>query len=180
MASTLDRTPESRPGTPRGHGTRDLGPSDSSDTGSDIVGGPGIGGLDLDLDRGTASDPERGGATAGPDVGDSGLDSDSDASGTGENIAAGRDPLQTDQDVMPDRIIEDLALEDADLLAPDGEGAAAESGRDSISDAAAVPGEEVPTLDAPPPLPDGGDTPVADRVPDAEPVRGERRIRGAP
>ena len=50
----------------RGHGTRALGPSDSSDSGSDIAGIPG----------------------AGSEIGDANLDSDSDRAGTGERSAA--------------------------------------------------------------------------------------------
>jgi hypothetical protein len=92
--STLNQTGESPPGVRKGHGTGALGPSDSSDTGSDIVGNSGLdrqGGLPLD--RGTTSDPDVDGpgATAGPDVGDTDLDSDSDRYGTGERAAAGRD-----------------------------------------------------------------------------------------
>jgi len=80
-SSPLD--PGSGPRTPdrdvlRGHGTRALGPSDSSDSGSD---------------------------TAGPDVGDSNLDSDSDRNGTGERAAAARDPAdESGSDIDADRI----------------------------------------------------------------------------
>jgi hypothetical protein len=81
-----------------------LGPSDTSDTGSDVVGGPGtfegdVIGLD---ESGTTSDADVGGATAGPDMGDSDLDSDTDSGGTGERRAAGRDqrqPGDRDRDV---------------------------------------------------------------------------------
>ncbi|MDC8757566.1 hypothetical protein [Janthinobacterium fluminis] len=66
----------------RGHGTGALGPSDSSDSGSDLRGAPG-------LAAGGKTDAEDG--TAGPDVGDADLDSDTDAGGTGERAAAGRD-----------------------------------------------------------------------------------------
>ena len=54
----------------RGHGTRALGPSDSSDSGSDVAGA---------------------GESAGPDLGDANLDSDSDRHGTGERAAASPD-----------------------------------------------------------------------------------------
>jgi hypothetical protein len=57
----------------RGHGTRALGPSDSSDSGSDLSG-----------------------TSAGRDVGDADLDSDSDRQGTGERAAAGREPASQD------------------------------------------------------------------------------------
>src|SRR5689334_9808086 len=92
--STLNTTGEGKGGTQKGHGTGALGPSDSTDTGSDVVGGPGLnrdGGLPLA--RGTTSDPDvdRMPTTAGPDLGDADLDSDTDRYGTGERAAAGRD-----------------------------------------------------------------------------------------
>jgi hypothetical protein len=92
--STLNTSGESGTVTRKGHGTGALGPSDSSDSGSDVVGGPGLnreGGLPLQ--RGTTSDPDvdTRGATAGPDMGDADLDSDTDRHGTGERAAAGRD-----------------------------------------------------------------------------------------
>jgi hypothetical protein len=71
-----------------------LGPSDSSDSGSDIQGGPGLNRDDgLMQPSGTTSDPDIDavGATAGPDIGDANLDSDTDRGGTGERAAAGRD-----------------------------------------------------------------------------------------
>lgn len=110
--STLNQTGESPPDVLKGHGTGALGPSDSSDTGSDIVGNRGLNHDDgLPLDRGTTSDPDEEGrpANAGADIGDADLDSDSDRFGTGERGAAGRDasePLDKtftapeDQDLM--------------------------------------------------------------------------------
>ena len=105
---------DSRPNDRRvnqGHGTRELGPSDSSDTGSDLVGAPGfaddVGDDDFPLDApGTTSDPERthAGGTAGPDVGDANLDSDSDRYGTGETAAASRDVVAEAQDIDADHI----------------------------------------------------------------------------
>jgi hypothetical protein len=83
----------------KGHGTGALGPSDSSDSGSDLLGGPGLAQqLDLGLKTGTTSDPEQSAAgnTAGPDVGDADLDSDSDSGGTGERAAAARDAVFPD------------------------------------------------------------------------------------
>jgi hypothetical protein len=135
MGSTLDRTGESAPKVKQGHGTRALGPSDSSDSGSDVVGGPGLAQAEpLDLDHGTTSDPNRGGQTAGPDIGDSNLDSDSDAGGTGENIAAGRDPQEAimQRDQLPDRIEDGGAGEDSDVaeLADDTESAEDEAAGD--------------------------------------------------
>jgi len=78
----------------KGHGTALLGPSDSSDSGSDIQGGPGLNGEEgLFPHAGTTSDDDVDGrdATAGADIGDANLDSDSDRYGTGERAAAGRD-----------------------------------------------------------------------------------------
>ena len=92
--STLNQTGESKPDVSKGHDTGALGPSDSSDSGSDIAGNRGLNHDDgLPLARGTTSDPDEDGAhaTAGPDIGDADLDSDSDRSGTGERGAAGRD-----------------------------------------------------------------------------------------
>jgi hypothetical protein len=106
MASTLtgggtrDRTLN------KGHGTSALGPSDTSDSGSDITGGPGlVEGDVIGLDAGTSEDPDTGGRTAGQDLGDANLDSDSDSVGTGEHATAGRE-LRTppDADRLPDRI----------------------------------------------------------------------------
>jgi hypothetical protein len=129
--STLD--PDNFPESPdrslgKGHGTDALGPSDISDTGSDVVGGPGFSAnLDddqvLHLDEGTTSDLEasHAGDTAGPDVGDADFSGDSDMGGTGERAAAGRDTVAKDgADIDTDRIeaIPDLPLteEDTDFL----------------------------------------------------------------
>ena len=94
----------------KGHGTSALGPSDSSDSGSDLYGAPGLAsqvdGFGLDH-PGTTSDPEESFAdnTAGPDVGDSNLDSDSDRFGTGERAAASRDVVGEDgSDIDTDHI----------------------------------------------------------------------------
>ena len=134
--STLD--PDNFPEAPdrslgKGHGLGALGPSDTSDSGSDVMGGPGLGGdIDdemLDFDRGNTSDIETGraGDTAGPDLGDADFSSDSDANGTGERAAAGRDATVRDgADIDTDHIetMPDTALteEDTDFLtsnAPD-------------------------------------------------------------
>ncbi len=111
MGSTLNRTGESRPGAVKGHSTRELGPSDSSDTGSDVVGGPGLTDAEgLPLDTGTSGDVVRG-AGAGRDLGDTDLDSDSDSAGTGERGAAGRDAPGFDADRSPDRIEQSTSTE---------------------------------------------------------------------
>jgi len=137
--STLD--PDNFPEAPdrslgKGHGVDALGPSDLSDTGSDVVGGPGFAtNIDpeqtLDFDGGTTSDLEAGhaGETAGPDVGDADFSGDSDRSGTGERAAAGRDAVVRDgADIDTDHVesIPDLPLteDDTDFLAsrPPGQG----------------------------------------------------------
>ncbi|WP_036165675.1 hypothetical protein [Massilia sp. 9096] len=127
-ASTLD--PDNFPGAPdrslgKGHGVDSLGPSDVTDSGSDMVGGPGFAAnLDddqkLDLDTGTNEDPEASYAhdSAGADMGDADMESDSDFGGTGERAAAGRDVVGKDgQDIDTDHIesIPDLPLTDEDV-----------------------------------------------------------------
>jgi hypothetical protein len=126
-SSTLD--PDNFPERPdrnvgRGKGIDALGPSDISDTGSDVVGGSGFAeNLDkdqlLDLDEGTTSDREasHAGDTAGPDIGDANFDSDSDVGGTGERASAGRDTIVKDgADISTDHVevIPDTPLSDED------------------------------------------------------------------
>lgn len=97
-----DRAPE----RPRGTSTDLLGPSDTSDTGSDLVGA--VGAVDTDaigLSGGTNDDVART-PGAGADVGDTNLDADSDSGGTGERAAAGRDTEgDLPADIAPDRVI---------------------------------------------------------------------------
>jgi hypothetical protein len=113
MASTLMGGRGKDRETQKGHGTGALGPSDTSDSASDIVGGPGIiEGDVIGLDHGTNEDIEANSRTAGLDIGDADLDSDSDSVGTGEHMAAGREPgSRPDRDLMPDHIerISDVA-----------------------------------------------------------------------
>lgn len=104
--STLDYTGEEPAGKRKGKGVGALGPSDSSDSGSDVVGGPGM----RDDLADVPPQPRQyvGGAgtdTAGPDIGDGNLSSDSDAWGTGERASAGRDPARTSLDIGVDRIV---------------------------------------------------------------------------
>jgi hypothetical protein len=122
--STLDpdnfNLPDRKLGT--GHGTGALGPSDTSDSGSDLQGGDGFSqDVGLDLDSGNTSAPEGGGRGrgAGPDVGDANLDSDSDSSGTGETAAAGRDTLFADGDDIDIDDIEDISAEGVEGLDDD-------------------------------------------------------------
>ncbi len=95
----------------RGHGTGALGPSDSSDSGSDVHGGAGLAPqLDPALGRGSDDDTEVGGAVA-----DVYLDSDTDAAGTGERAAAGGDNVAPDgADIDVDHI-ESIPLLDIDV-----------------------------------------------------------------
>jgi len=113
MSSTLDPdnfpTDRPRPNLPPGHDTRSLGPSDSSDTGSDMA-GPGL--IDDDalaLDRGTNEDDEAGRddvANAGNSVGDPDMGDNSDRYGTGDRRTAGKEPSAGDgSDIRADRII---------------------------------------------------------------------------
>jgi hypothetical protein len=103
--STLDPVREGRQETGKGRGTAALGPSGSSDSGSDLQ-GPGLASdAGLQFDTGTTSDLERS-AGAGHDVGDANLDSDSDEGGTGEHATAGRDDdVGEARDIAPDRLI---------------------------------------------------------------------------
>ena len=92
------------PQTPPGHGTADLGPSDSSDSGSDVASTP-----PLHESIGTGPDPlvitgRDDGRGVGPDLGDTNLDSDTDAGGTGERAGAGRDNAAEAGDIDFDRI----------------------------------------------------------------------------
>lgn len=121
-ASTLDPdfTPEPDRQLGIGHGTDSLGPSDLSDTGSDMQGVGLSGDVGLEMDEGTTSDPDRStaGGTAGPDVGDADLDSDTDSGGTGERAAAGRDSVETDgADIDVDQVedVESIDPEDTDV-----------------------------------------------------------------
>ena len=85
-SSTLDPDnfpPKRNRKTLKGHNTRSLGPSDSSDSGSDV-------------------------AAPGTDryLGDLGLDSDSDSVGTGEHLGAGAEPdVRLNSDRQVDRVV---------------------------------------------------------------------------
>jgi len=92
---------------PAGTSTDLLGPSDSSDSGSDLTGA--VGAVETDeigLDTGFNDDIRRA-PGAGADIGDANLDADSDRSGTGERAEAGRDTLRREApDIAPDRVID--------------------------------------------------------------------------
>jgi hypothetical protein len=128
MASTLNgaTTPDRVLG--KGHGTGALGPSDTSDTGSDVTGGPGlIEGDAIGLDQGTSEDPERSAsATAGATIGDTDLDARTDSTGTGERKTAGREPaVRANSDRLADRI------ERGPEVAPADDGFSGSSGDDT-------------------------------------------------
>lgn len=132
--SSLTHTGESPPSVRKGHSTAELGPTDSTDSGSDVRGGPGFqreARLGLTLEP--VSDREIEGVVegAGPDIGDRDLDSDSDHAGTGERAAAGRDTTgPVDQTLYDDEgnvvegedIADDTSL-DTTPQDPDGSGA---------------------------------------------------------
>ena len=110
--STLD--PDNIPAkrgrhTQKGHDVASLGPSDTSDSGSDMK-GPGLVDDDaLHLDRGTNEDPEDGTLgkiEAGEAVGDRDMDDTSDSKGTGEHLTAGKDPrIRPNEDRGADRVV---------------------------------------------------------------------------
>ena len=114
--STLLQTGEQAPVLDKGHGTDALGPSDTSDSGSDLQGGHGlVMDEDLGLDTGTNEDATHGGNDAGPDIGDARLDSDSDSGGSGERASAGRDSVELENsDIYPDHV-ENLFGSEGDL-----------------------------------------------------------------
>ena len=94
----------------KGHDTNSLGPSDTSDSGSDMR-GPGLVDADrLHLDRGTTDDAEAGSLRdrdPGPSLHDLNLDDNSDSGGTGERLTAGQDPkVRVNGDRDADRIVE--------------------------------------------------------------------------
>lgn len=140
MATTLDHSPESPPVTGKGHGTAALGPSDSSDTGSDIRGGPGLAGdAGLLAPSGDSSDadPRPGGRTAGPDIGDADLDSDSDRNGTGERAAAGRDatlPVDAQLRDEDDRLVDGESLDNASARTAAADGEVVADDRNEVAD----------------------------------------------
>lgn len=121
--STLQHDTDTPPTVTKGHGTRALGPSDSTDSGSDIQGGPGLNAEEgLFPHEGNTSDDDVDGrgANAGADIGDADLDSDSDRNGTGERGAAGRDStLPTDTILRDER---DRVVEGEDLGDEEDEG----------------------------------------------------------
>jgi hypothetical protein len=113
MGSSLtpDNIPATRPDViPPGHDVRSLGPSDSSDSGSDMA-GPGLIDADMmNLDRGTNEDMDAGKddiADSGASVGDLHMDETSDRGGTGTRMSADLEPRGGDAfDIDTDRIVD--------------------------------------------------------------------------
>lgn len=93
------------PEKPSGHDTRSLGPSDTSDSGSDLAGLPEQHDRDPNLPVDVAIDPER-------DYPDSAFETlepgaDSDAGGTGERRSASGDAAVDEApDISPDQVID--------------------------------------------------------------------------
>lgn len=103
-ADELTREDERTPG----HDVRSLGPSDSSDTGADMI-GPGL--IDNDalaLDRGTNEDSEGGHLRPqhGSSFAELALDDNSDREGTGDRASAGPEQdIRPANDIEPDSIV---------------------------------------------------------------------------
>jgi hypothetical protein len=102
-SSTLDPDNEQPDRGDPGSTTGALGPSDSSDSGSDVAGAK-----RHDFDRDTELDNHA------LETGDTELGSDTDRSGTGERASAdGDETLSFDSDIEPDRIGDVAAPEEA-------------------------------------------------------------------
>lgn len=119
--STLDpdNAPESDRRFGKGHSNKALGPSDISDTGSDVQGGMrpvDAPELELGLDRGTTEDSDFHNIEAS--------DENEDSTGTGEDSTAGRRAdVDLNADIEPDRI---------DHLSPEEEDAGLEAASDQL------------------------------------------------
>jgi hypothetical protein len=114
MGSTLIPPDEQTPQTTKGHGTAALGPSDSSDSGSDTFGAKRhVFDVDSELDN------------HGLEAGEAELGSDTDRYGTGERASAdGDENLRENSDIEPDQLQDELSLreavEDPELDEPEG------------------------------------------------------------
>jgi hypothetical protein len=134
-SSTLDpdNMPEKDRQLGKGRGTRALGPSDTSDNGSDVQDSMRwTNEADIGLDKGTLDDPDSAARdrSAGPDIGDAWLDSDTDSGGSGEVAAAGRDPaIESGEDVRSDRVD---YIDPADEPDPDAAAASAEDADEGL------------------------------------------------
>lgn len=114
MANSSIRGIEPTPQEPAGRDAASLGPGDSSDSGSDMMGIADSGGGDPNLPIDVALRGEHG--SPPPDA----LNSASDAAGTGESRSAGGDGgLSDGWDIGTDRVISLDAPTDADEVDPD-------------------------------------------------------------
>jgi hypothetical protein len=112
-ASTLDPSEEGGVEVNKGHGTGALGPSDSSDSGSDVQGEKRYpGDIEDELDAHAV------GQSAAE------LDSDTDRNGTGETASAdGDNNLEVDGDILPDELEDEVRGIDEEMADPDDESA---------------------------------------------------------
>ena len=119
--STLDpdNIPEPDRQLGKGHGSAALGPSDISDTGSDVQGGSRpVEEFDIGLDKGTHEDPgtRTHDISAGADMDDTDNGTDTDAVGTGERGTVGSDAdIDMGADINVDRIDQIVSGEDMDF-----------------------------------------------------------------
>ncbi|WP_216854847.1 chemotaxis protein [Burkholderia sp. L27(2015)] len=105
--STLDPDNTASAQSLPGHDTRALGPSDSSDSGSDTINA-----------RQRALGPHDEVDQHALEQGEAELDSDTDRHGTGERASADGDSnLRPDGDVLPDRMDGEVGLHQLDLEA---------------------------------------------------------------
>ena len=158
----IDRIPTTAPG----HDSDALGPSDSSDSGSDVAGlmQPDDGGPDAPVDRATDPDierPDTSTETVGPGV-------DSDSHGTGERRSAGGDAGRREAaDISPDRIVSDP--NSSDMLDDPSDGLVERDDDERAADAAALrAAESIDDEDEDDEVEDEDADPVGD--PDAPPV----------
>lgn len=91
--------------TRRGHDTQDLGPSDTTDSGSDVAGIEGLDDGDPGMPVDAAIDPDSQRSDTVPDSFADGADSDS--RGSGERRSAAGDSGREAADIGPDRIVGD-------------------------------------------------------------------------
>ncbi|MED5620847.1 hypothetical protein [Ideonella sp. BN130291] len=161
---------------PRGTSTDLLGPSDTSDSGSDITGAVGAVETDeLGFDGGSNDDIRRA-PGAGADIGDADLDGGSDSGGTGERAEAGRDTLREEApDIMPDRVI-GIGSDEAAVAGEFDELAADADSGDDADELAADDGTE--DSDAAPRPPAGSAARQAPRGGENRPrAAGEKRVQ---
>jgi hypothetical protein len=103
MGSTLIPPDEQTPQTTKGHGTAALGPSDSSDSGSDTFGAKRH---EFDVDSELDNHPLE--------AGEAELGSDTDRYGTGERASADGDAnLRENDDIEPDQLQDELKSRNA-------------------------------------------------------------------